>query len=207
MARMACGRVSCHVASLQRALEDVDVEVAVSGVAITDAVKAELGADALDGGQEFRQVAPRHHRVFFFVGRVGLDGFAHLAAQVPQLVLSCGVHGHEGFAGIEPLQGGGDAFELRHEVRFPEGVDFDEQVGRGIGGEGQLAVAGEVHGERDGGPLHEFQCAGLVAVLEEAGYGAAGVGGIGKGHEQQRVVLRPGQQFERGFCDDAQRAF
>ena len=70
----------------------------------------------------------------------------------------------------------------------------------------QLPVSREVHGQFDGGALHEFEGAGLIAVHEEPGDGPAGVGRIGERNQQQGVEAWPRQQLQGRLRDDAEGA-
>ena len=187
--------------------EDVDVQVAVAGVAITDGPEAMLGAEGFDFVQQLGQLAAGHHRVFFLVRACRLDGFSHPASQKPKRVLFRRRLGKQNLSRAVCFEHGQNALALRHEVVRRKPVHFNEQMCRVVGAKCRLVVPRELLGQQDRIPLHELQGAGHGPRLEYGRHGRAGGLRRGEGHEHQGLVTWQRQQLQRGAGDHTQRPF
>ena len=140
--------------------QNVDMEVAVSRMAIAHSSETVFDPHRFHLPQKGRQLPSRDYCVFFFVDTFCLDRLSHPAAKKPQLFFFRGRLGKEHFPAPVGLQHRQDALALRHQILGRKTVHLHNQMCCILWGQHRFRDAGIGLGQDNGVALHEFQGAG-----------------------------------------------
>ena len=188
------------------AFDDVDVKVAVSGVAVADRLKAILGTDSLHGAQQFGQLGPRHDRILLFVNTVFFHGFAHSAAQLPKgVALGLGLR-KKHFEGTRLLGDRCELLGLAQHGFFVGSVHLHQQVGLDARSGWNRHAVDKAQGPVDGVALHEFKAARGDSGLKNARHRGAGYFGRSKRREHRKMMARVRNKAHYDLRNHAQGA-
>ncbi|MDB6016790.1 MAG: hypothetical protein JWR19_1279 [Pedosphaera sp.] len=183
---------------------DVDMDVAVTGVAETGDGEAVLLLEAGSEAEEVFEAATRNDDVFVEFGEAGVaEGIGEFAAELP-----------DGFAlGIAQAalneEGAVFANDFGQSAEFAAdgvllAVELDDEVGIATG---EALAAGAFARGSEGEGIRNFERAGKKAGAKNGAKGPDGVFHRAETDGETGTIRGQGKKLERGFGDDAEHSF